>query len=197
MIFRSEFWAREKLKEQPIERNHRNISRIVSYCWNSLSEEEKGGYQILAEERKQLHLLQHPGYKYAPANIPKNVEKRKQKKELKKANREEEEKCKKLAALFIDNLPSSGIEEVPKDTKKKPMNRRTSNRRSPRSHHRTSNAALRRVPSSTEEPLPSVHSEFLPVDTFSGKEFVPTDEIPDLDLSAAKDEEVSFVRSSE
>jgi len=191
MIFRSEFWAREKKKEHPIERNHRNISRIVSHCWNSLRKEEKDRYQTLAEERKQLHLLQHPGYRYAPANIPKKVGKRKQK-ESKKGDKEEEEKCRKLAALFIDNLPSSGSPEVPK-------RRTTTHQQSPHSHRRSSNIAFPGVPSSTGGLVPSVQSEFLQeeaVDTFLVEGFVPTEEIPDLDLSAVKDKEVSFVRSS-
>ncbi|PFH54730.1 hypothetical protein AMATHDRAFT_106412, partial [Amanita thiersii Skay4041] len=66
MLFRSDFWAKEKLKTEPIERDHRDISRIAALCWNNLDDEIRAIYQKKAEERKQIHRLQYPEYKYSP-----------------------------------------------------------------------------------------------------------------------------------
>lgn len=193
-MFRSEFWAREKQKDHPIERNHRNISRIVSHCWNGLGDEEKARYQALAEERKQLHLLEHPNYKYAPANRSIKTAKKKSNKESKKGDEEEKERCKKLAALVMDGLSSGDIQEVMKDTKKRPRSRHSKVRQhTPRSYCRSFNASLPGVPPSTRELVEGVQlvlSQETPLDTFLNEGFVPTNEIPHLDLSAAKDEQV-------
>jgi hypothetical protein len=193
-MFRSEFWEKEKLKEQPIERNHRNISRIVSHCWNSLGDEEKARYQTLAEQRKQLHLLEHPDYKYAPASHPSKVTKKKPKKESNKGDEEEKERCRKLAALVMDGLSSSAIQEVMKGNKKTPRNRPSKARQPPpRCYRRASNTSLPAVPSSTRELVAGDQRELWqeqPVGTFLSEGFVPNDEIPHLDLSAPKDEQV-------
>ncbi|KAM6498358.1 High mobility group box domain containing protein, partial [Amanita muscaria] len=66
MLFRSDFWAKEKLKDEPIERDHRDISRIAAICWNELDEEIKAVYRKKAEEQKKLHRLQHPEYRFSP-----------------------------------------------------------------------------------------------------------------------------------
>jgi HMG (high mobility group) box len=194
LMFRSEFWAREKQKEKPIDRNHRNISRIVSHCWNSMGNEEKARYQALAQERKQLHRLEHPNYKYAPANRTSKPAKKKPKKESNKGDEQEKDNCRRLAALVMDSI-SSNTQKVQKDTKKGPKNRHSKVHQSPpRSCRRAFNTApLPEVCSSTQELVQGVHLEFSQeksVDTFLMEGFVPTNKIPHLDLSAAKDEQV-------
>ena len=46
--------------------DHRHISRIASILWKALSPPDKGYWERRAKERKEEHLLQHPGYKYKP-----------------------------------------------------------------------------------------------------------------------------------
>ncbi|KAH9891119.1 hypothetical protein C8Q73DRAFT_110965 [Cubamyces lactineus] len=65
MIFRSELWNKEKIKST-VERDHRQISRIAGNLWNRLTEDERAPYQELAEEAKRLHAQTYPQYKYSP-----------------------------------------------------------------------------------------------------------------------------------
>lgn len=188
MVYRSLFWALEKQKEEPIDRNHRNISRIVSHCWNSLSNEEKAQYQALAEQRKQLHRLEYPDYKYAPTNHTNKAAKKKPKKVSSKVTEEEEEKCRKLAALVMDGLSSNDIQEVMKDTKRRPKERKSKTRQPrARSHYCASNPSLPDVSASTGALQPELSQGNL-IDPLSGEDFVPTSEIPPLDLYAPKEQ---------
>lgn len=94
MLFRSDFWAKEKLKDEPIERDHRDISRIAAICWNELDEEIKAVYRKKAEEQKKLHRLQHPEYRFSPIR-QETVTRRKRR--LGKSSRVEVDRCKRLA----------------------------------------------------------------------------------------------------
>lgn len=141
-----------------------------------------------------MERLEHPNYKYAPANRSIKTAKKKSNKESKKGDEEEKERCKKLAALVMDGLSSGDIQEVMKDTKKRPRSRHSKVRQhTPRSYCRSFNASLPGVPPSTRELVEGVQlvlSQETPLDTFLNEGFVPTNEIPHLDLSAAKDEQV-------
>ncbi|KAI0719118.1 hypothetical protein C8T65DRAFT_636841 [Cerioporus squamosus] len=66
MIFRSEFWNMEKIKDTVIERDHRQISRIAGQRWNQLTPAERAPYHAKADEAKRLHAIAHPNYKYTP-----------------------------------------------------------------------------------------------------------------------------------
>jgi HMG (high mobility group) box len=188
-MFRSEFWAREKQKEQPIERNHPRISRIVSHCWNSLSKEEKAQYEDLAEQRRRLHRLQYPNYKYSPGTRTSKSGK-KPKKEWNKRVQEENDMCRKLASLVMDGLSSSNTQKALKDTKKEPRNgfSKTCQR------HLDCHAINSEAPTSTQL-VRGVQIE-KPVDSLFNEGFMPTDEIPQLDPSAAKDKQVCIVQFS-
>lgn len=190
-IFRSQFWAKEKLKEYPIDRNHRNISRIASHCWNGLGNEEKAQYQALAKQRKQLHKLKYPNYKYTPASSLGKVEKKKLK-EFNEGDVEEKERCRKVAALIMDGFSSSDIQEVMMVNKKLPISYSRASQPAPSSYRRAFNTSLPAAPSnapaSGDWQLDRLQGN--PLNTFFSEEFVPTDEIPHLDLSAPKDEQV-------
>ncbi|RDB28976.1 Transcription factor ste11 [Hypsizygus marmoreus] len=127
MLFRSDFWAKEKQKEVPIERDHRDISRIAGHCWNNLSGEEKARYQRLAAQRKQMHTIENPGYKYAPAARKDRAPKRK----AKKGNEEEEERCRQLATLVMEGVSHADLREAMKDIKKKPVEKSSSKQPTP------------------------------------------------------------------
>lgn len=65
MLFRSEFWAKEKTKHT-VERDHRMISRVAGKAWNDLSESERVPYRRMAEMAKRQHAELYPDYKYSP-----------------------------------------------------------------------------------------------------------------------------------
>jgi HMG (high mobility group) box len=67
ILFRSDFWAREKQKPNPIERNHRDISRIAGHCWKQLDAITKQYYQDRALQLRDLHRQVYPTYKFKPA----------------------------------------------------------------------------------------------------------------------------------
>ncbi|KAF6758011.1 high mobility group box domain-containing protein, partial [Ephemerocybe angulata] len=67
IIFRSDFWAAEKLKPQPVERNNADISRIVGHCWNSMDAAQKKVYYDRAAQLREMHMLKYPDYRLKPA----------------------------------------------------------------------------------------------------------------------------------
>ncbi|KAF8887800.1 hypothetical protein BD779DRAFT_490799 [Infundibulicybe gibba] len=183
MLYRSDFWAQEKLKETPIERDHRDISRIAAHCWHQLGDEEKQKYKKLAEQRKEIHRLQHPDYKYAPtARKERSIAKRR----VKKGNVEEEERCRKLATLVMGGLRPDGIREAMKkaDRQSAPEPRAPAAQIAPirNSPEASQVSPYETAPKVESPPVPELSSE--PVGSID-IEFVPTDEIPPLDLSAA------------
>lgn len=115
MLFRSDFWAREKQKEVPIERDHRDISRIAGHCWNNLDDEERARYKRLAAQRKEMHNLEHPGYQYIPS-----TRRERAKRKLRKGAEEEEERCRKLASFVMEGLSHADLREAMKHIEKKP-----------------------------------------------------------------------------
>ncbi|KAH6901537.1 hypothetical protein BKA70DRAFT_1308935, partial [Coprinopsis sp. MPI-PUGE-AT-0042] len=64
ILFRSDFWAHEKQKIDPIERNHRDISRIAGHCWRNLDAISKQYYHERAFQLRELH-RQQPASKKA------------------------------------------------------------------------------------------------------------------------------------
>lgn len=196
MLFRSIFWANEKLKDEPIERDHRDISRIAAHCWNTLDDAAKDPYRALALQRKLQHGLEHPDYKYRPA-FPRE---RSSKRKVKKSDDAEEERCKKLASLVMDGVSSAGIREAMKGVDKKPAHGGTSASRpmGSRARQRASKAGFPQLPSIKEaSPSPKVESPFTQVhspdtDNLGAQGFVPTEEIPPLELSPVKKEEETF-----
>ncbi|KAF9456808.1 high mobility group box domain-containing protein, partial [Collybia nuda] len=112
MIFRSEFWAGDKISSS-VERDHRHISRIIGHCWNQLSETEKDVWRRKAEQEKVEHSLRYPGYRFSPTTRKKKPVKRK----VKRNGKEELLRCKQVAALIL-----SGKEGEELDTAVKCLN---------------------------------------------------------------------------
>jgi hypothetical protein len=95
----------------------------------------------------------------------------------------------------MDGLSSDDIQEAMKDTKRRPKERKSKTRQPrPRSHRRASNPSLPDVSASTGALQPEL-SQGNPIDPLSSEEYVPTSEIPPLDLSAPKDEQVCHLPS--
>ena len=66
ILFRSHVVA-QNLIPREVEKDHRNISRIISHMWRSLSEDERKLWDQAAAVEKERHRKQHPDYKYRPA----------------------------------------------------------------------------------------------------------------------------------
>lgn len=187
LIFRSEFWAKQK--QNPIERDHRQISRIAGHCWRSLSSEERAHYKGLAEIRKNMHAIQHPGYKYSP-----NCGDDRPRKKSRKDSTADERRCAEIAARLMSG--SDGEQDVkPKGTKSRRTSASsdyTSPIPSPRRRHSRASgrrASSFRVKTEVPEPpamwFPPSHSQAPESpDVSEPDEFVPTSEIPPLDLNA-------------
>ncbi|KAF7340078.1 HMG box domain-containing protein [Mycena venus] len=68
MCYRSEFCEQNKqLPEEDIVTNHRIVSQLAGKAWRALSPIEKKRYEDMAEEKKREHFEKYPGYRYAPA----------------------------------------------------------------------------------------------------------------------------------
>ncbi|KJA29343.1 hypothetical protein HYPSUDRAFT_110041, partial [Hypholoma sublateritium FD-334 SS-4] len=61
MIFRSEFKI-----DKAVEKDHRNISKIVGSVWNSMPDPEKVVWTQRADQEKLEHMRKYPNYKFAP-----------------------------------------------------------------------------------------------------------------------------------
>ena len=102
MLFRSDFWAREKIKAEPIERDHRDISRIAAICWNNLDDETKAVYRKRAKEQRALHRLQYPEFRYSPV-LPETA--RRGRRRTVKSGGTDDERCKRLAVQVMGEFP--------------------------------------------------------------------------------------------
>ncbi|KAF8624264.1 hypothetical protein AX15_005959 [Amanita polypyramis BW_CC] len=118
MLFRSDFWAREKLKVEPVERDHRDISRIAAICWNNLDEETKGVYRKRADEHKELHRLQHPEYRYSP--LPRQTTRVKRRR-TGKGGSADEERCKQLAVRIMTEFHKGDVLRWPRSNTRRTL----------------------------------------------------------------------------
>ena len=67
LLFRSDFWAQEKKKPNPVERDHRDISRIAAYCWRNLDPVTQAHYHARAQALREEHKARYPGYRLIPS----------------------------------------------------------------------------------------------------------------------------------
>lgn len=105
MIYRSHMWSQRKITST-LERDHRNISKIVGHCWNKLDEEQRAPYRAIADEAKCRHAELYPDYKYAPLSRREKAPKRK----VKGDSGSEEARCKTVAALLISGMEGLALE---------------------------------------------------------------------------------------
>ena len=75
ILFRSHAVTTNLIPKE-IERDHRNISRIISHMWHNLSDSERKLWEQQADIEKQRHRQQHPNYKYRPSSRRSNVHRR-------------------------------------------------------------------------------------------------------------------------
>ncbi|KAJ7293873.1 high mobility group box domain-containing protein [Mycena rebaudengoi] len=72
MIFRSDFWAKQKINKG-VETDHRHISRIIGHCWNELPEDEKLKWRVKADLEKLDHEKRYPNYRFTPTPRAQNL----------------------------------------------------------------------------------------------------------------------------
>jgi hypothetical protein len=77
ILFRS-YACSSNLIPPSVEKDHRQISRIVSHMWKSLPPDERAKWERQAEEEKDLHRKLHPDYRYKPIYRKENFSKKKQ-----------------------------------------------------------------------------------------------------------------------
>lgn len=111
MIFRSAFWADEKIS-RTVEHDHRHISRIIGHCWNKMSEVEKDEWRAKALQEKLEHERKYPGYRFQPTPRTKRPLKRR----VKRNGLDDLARCEKLADLLLsgktgDELSAAIIED--------------------------------------------------------------------------------------
>ncbi|KAI0090047.1 hypothetical protein BDY19DRAFT_992980 [Irpex rosettiformis] len=95
MIYRTEFY-RTKKSSLNFEKDHRHISRIIAFCWNSLSPAEKKPWYDKATAEKAEHAKLYPNYQYTPLGRTEPVRRRK----VKRNGKSDIERCQKVARLL-------------------------------------------------------------------------------------------------
>ncbi|WFD06958.1 hypothetical protein MVES1_002313 [Malassezia vespertilionis] len=105
ILFRSHAVA-TSLVPKEVERDHRNISRIISHMWRSLDPEERKQWENQAELEKERHRRAHPDYKYKPssrrAHIPRrNIRRRSS----------TERQCEQIADIILKSYGRSGVKQ--------------------------------------------------------------------------------------
>ncbi|KAG9314706.1 hypothetical protein JVU11DRAFT_5515 [Chiua virens] len=96
MLFRSAFAAAQKISSN-IEHDNRHITRIISYCWNRLSDAEKQVWRDKAAAEKMRHAERYPGYRFSPVGRTNKPIKR----NVRRNGAEDVKRCEKLAELVM------------------------------------------------------------------------------------------------
>jgi hypothetical protein len=95
MIYRTEFY-RSKKSSLGFEKDHRHISRIIAYCWNTLSDAEKQPWHDKAAAEKAAHAQKYPKYQYMPLQRTEPIKKRK----VKRSGEIDIKRCQAVASLI-------------------------------------------------------------------------------------------------
>jgi hypothetical protein len=185
MIFRSDLWRKRKVDPE-VERDHRNISVIAGILWRKLPPEEQKPYQLRAIQEKQRHALANPGYKYSPVVRKEKSGKKKTRNDI----RDDQDKCKELASLWMKDLEEHPQDNALANVKCELSSPNPSVVSTARPSSRTS-VLSQTVSQSTT--VPGTLSQSALKEQTSppfAMEFVPTEEIPVLELSRTTEDDV-------
>ncbi|WFC99383.1 hypothetical protein MYAM1_002127 [Malassezia yamatoensis] len=105
ILFRSHAVA-SNLVPKEVERDHRNISRIISHMWRSLRKEERAFWEARAEDEKKEHRRQYPDYKYRPGTRRTHIHRR----AFRKLSSTERE-CEKIADTILKACGRPGVKK--------------------------------------------------------------------------------------
>jgi HMG (high mobility group) box len=109
LLFRSDLWAREKQKPNPVERDHRGISRIAAHCWRNLDVASKQKYYERAVRLREAHQTRYPEYKYTPAT--RKTASQRVKMRVGRKMPEEDARCARLASSIMSEVVSATKQE--------------------------------------------------------------------------------------
>jgi hypothetical protein len=170
ILFRSDFYAAQRRISSYQGQNE--ISRQAARAWHRLSYEEKRPYNILAEREKREHQAKYPNYVYTPGirqRVGAGGIKNKRKPRVRFHSEE------------LESPPSS-----PFPTRLSPESERADS-----CAREASPVFQARVAETPEPELVATKSESLsPADFNLGWAFIPTENIPPLELSAPRIEKV-------
>lgn len=108
IIFRSEY----QLKiDKAIEKDHRNISKIVGSVWNRMPDEEKAVWIKRAEQEKLEHMRKYPNYKFAPVVKKEKPVRRRGKRD----SAAEALRCHRVANMLIEGKRGDELVEAVND----------------------------------------------------------------------------------
>lgn len=171
------------------ENQQNELSKHAGLVWNEMSDEERQPYVTMALEEKMLHHLMYPNYVYAPAGGRAGAFGRAPQRKITGPKR-------KSVATLQNRSRCSDASDVSMSSPEMDALLPTS-ARSPRAPRAAANRAKRAIqlfsmdsPSASASPLPKVEEVTpLPLGVPELDDFVPTDEIPALELTP-KEEEV-------
>ncbi|KAJ7456440.1 hypothetical protein FB451DRAFT_1048085, partial [Mycena latifolia] len=118
MIFRSEFWAKQKISKT-VEVDHRHISRIVGILWNELSEDEKRVFRVKADLEKLEHQKLYPTYRFTPTVRAQKPVKRK----VRRNGAKDLNRCREVAGLLMAGKQGDELEKAVLDLDKEAESR--------------------------------------------------------------------------
>ncbi|KAJ7139533.1 hypothetical protein C8R44DRAFT_727576 [Mycena epipterygia] len=107
MIFRSEFWAKQKISKN-VEVDHRHISRIVGILWNELPDAEKNDFRVKAELEKLEHQRLYPNYRFTPTVRAQKPLKRK----VQRNGEKDLTRCREVAGLLLAGKQGDELEQA-------------------------------------------------------------------------------------
>jgi hypothetical protein len=107
MIFRSAFWKEQKINPT-VERDHRHISRIIGHYWNRMSEQERDKWRAKAQQEKDEHTKNYPGYVFSPTPRTKKPVRRK----VKRNGPEDIKRCETVADLLLMGKQDEDLAEA-------------------------------------------------------------------------------------
>lgn len=103
ILFRSHA-VTTNLVPKEVERDHRNISRIISHMWHNLNADERKMWEVQADIEKQRHRQQHPNYKYRPSSR-RNITNRRNIRRLSSTERQ----CERIADAILKSCGREGV----------------------------------------------------------------------------------------
>lgn len=115
ILFRSHAVTTNLIPKE-IERDHRNISRIISHMWHSLDDEERKLWEKQAEIEKQRHRELHPDYKYRPSTRRNNALRR-----CVRRPSSTERQCERIADAILKSCGREGIKRQRTGKARKPF----------------------------------------------------------------------------
>lgn len=197
ILFRSHAVTTNLIPKE-IERDHRNISRIISHMWHNLSDSERKLWEQQADLEKQRHRQQHPNYKYRPSSRRSNVHRR----NIRRLSSTERQ-CEHIADAILKSCGREGVK------KHRPPRRATRRRASHRDISFNMSLLARPVPftscmppdwmapTSTITSAPTATSAGTTADSLVPQSDVPRLEPPSRALASARESPPAHSHHSE